>query len=81
MREAAGALALSRDVLILDSGADEGKDSGTLARELMAKQIPVFILGSGFPVTTMTTIAGGDSLVYVLSQPAPLYRIELKAKK
>ena len=81
MREAAGALALSRDVLILDSGADEGKDSGTLARELRAKQIPVFILGSGFPVTTMTTIAGGDSLVYVLSQPAPLYRIELKAKK
>jgi hypothetical protein len=80
-REAAGALMLSRDVVILDSGADDGRDSGTLARELRAKGRPLFVLGNGFPLTTMNAIAGDDSLALVLREPVPLYRVLTKEKK
>jgi len=80
-RDAAGALHLSRDVVILDSGADEGRDSGTLARELKDKGRPVFILGNGFPVTTVQAIAGDDSLGFVLREPVPLFRVVPGSKK
>jgi len=74
-RDAAGALILSRDVVILDSGADDGKDSGALARELRSQGRSVLILGNGFPLTIMRSIAGDDSLAFVFREPIPLYRV------
>lgn len=74
-RDAAGALMLSRDVVILDAEADEGKDSGSLAGELRSKGRPIFILGNGLPVATMRSITGQDSLEFVLRLPIPLYRV------
>ncbi|HCA82101.1 MAG TPA: hypothetical protein DEP53_20420, partial [Bacteroidetes bacterium] len=69
------ALILSRDVVILDSGADDGKDSGALARELRSQGRSVLILGNGFPLTIMRSIAGDDSLAFVFREPIPLYRV------
>lgn len=80
-RDAAGALVLSRDVVILDAGADEGKDSGELARELRLKERLIFILGNGFPLNTMRDIAGTDSLTLVLREPISLYRLITRENK
>lgn len=77
-RDAAGALVLTRDIVLLDAGADEGKDSGVLSKELAGQGRSIFVLGDVFPPGTVQRIVAEDSLVMKFSQPIPLYELVRK---
>ncbi len=72
-RDAAGALTLTRDVVILDTGADDGNDCGILSEELAGQSRRVFLLGDVFPPGAVQHIAGNDTLMMKFSRPIPLY--------
>lgn len=74
-RDAAGPLHLTRDVVILDAGADEGADAPRLTRELQSMGRRIFILGDFFPRSIMMNIAGDDSLATVSETPIRLLEV------
>jgi hypothetical protein len=64
-RDVAGPLQLTRDVVILDVGADEGADAVRLTEELRLQGRRIFVLTDVFPDTVLKEIAGDDSLAVV----------------
>ena len=64
-RDVAGPLQLTRDVVILDVGADEGVDAVRLTHELRLQDRRVFVLTDVFPDTVLKGIVGQDSLAVV----------------
>lgn len=67
-RDIAGPLQLTRDVVILDAGADEGADAARLTRELRLQNRRVFVMTDVFPEKVLEEIAGKDSLALVSNQ-------------
>jgi predicted phosphoribosyltransferase len=61
-------LQLTRDVVILDAGADEGADAARLTRELRLQNRRVFVMTDVFPEKVLEEIAGKDSLALVSNQ-------------
>jgi hypothetical protein len=64
-KDVAAPLQLTRDVVILDVGADEGADAVRLSHELRLQNRRLFILTDVFPDTVLEAIAGEDSLAVV----------------
>jgi hypothetical protein len=64
-RDVAGPLQLTRDVVILDVGADEGADAVRLTNELRLQDRRIFVLTDVFPDTVLKGITGKDSLAVV----------------
>jgi len=64
-RDVAGPLQLSRDVVILDTEADEGRDAPRLSQELRLQNRRIFVLTDVFPETVLKEIVGIDSLAVV----------------
>jgi hypothetical protein len=58
-KDAAGPLLLSRDIVVLDAQADDGKDAPVLIRELLAKNRKVFVLENGFPAEVLDRVLSG----------------------
>lgn len=79
-RDAAGALVMTRDAVILDVGADAGESAGRLARELDAKGRAVFVLAHGMPGETLRAIEGSDSLAVVSREPLPVFRLVQRSR-
>lgn len=77
-RDAAGAVMLTRDVVVLDVGADDGNDCGILASELEGRRRSLYVLGDVFPPGAVQRITGGDTLVLKFSRPVPLFELEKK---
>ena len=67
-RDIAGPLQLTRDVVILDAGADEGADAARVTHELQLQNRRVFVLTDVFPHKVLEAIAGKDSLSQVSNQ-------------
>jgi hypothetical protein len=74
-KSTAGPMQLSKDVVILDTWSDMGKDAPLLTRELLQQQRRIFVFGSGMPPATVQDIQGKDSLALVLTRPFPLYEL------
>jgi hypothetical protein len=74
-RDAAGALVLSRDVVVLDVGADEGQTAGQLAREMDLKGRSVYVVAHGLPAPILRGIAGPDSLALISREPFHVYEL------
>lgn len=74
-KDVAGALHLSRDVVILDAGADEGADAGRLTRELQGQNRRLFVLRDYFPIPILRDIIGPDSLADVRTEPLQISEI------
>jgi hypothetical protein len=62
-KDAAGALMLDRDVVILDTRADAGKDAPMLIDELLAQQRRVFVIHSNFPRDVLSRVLEGRVVV------------------
>jgi hypothetical protein len=57
-KDAAGPLLLDRDIVILDTHADEGKDAPALITELLERRRRVFVLRPGFPDVVLSRVFG-----------------------
>lgn len=79
LKDGAGPLMLTRDVVILDVWADEGADATRLARELSEQRRRLFVVGVGFPETILDRIAAGDSVAVVNPNPYTVYEVVKRA--
>jgi len=64
-KDAAGPLQLTRDVVILDTWADDGVDAVRLTHELEHQNRRIFVLTDYFPDLVLKGIVGKDSLAVV----------------
>ena len=74
-KDAAGPLLLTRDVVILDAGADEGADAVRLTKELQRQHRRIFILWYSVPAPYTRGIVGADSLALARGGPFPIYEV------
>jgi hypothetical protein len=76
-KDAAFPLLFSRDIVILDARADEGKDAPILIRELLERHRRVFVLESGFPGHVLSDVLAGWQRVRIERPGTQL--VELRA--
>ncbi len=74
-KDVAGPLMLTRDVVVLDAGADEGADAARLTLELQRQHRRIFILTGFFPRAIIKEIVGTDSLSVTLLDPIQINEV------
>jgi hypothetical protein len=74
-KDAAGPLILTKDIVILDTWADDGKDAPLLKNVLRRQHRKIFIDGDYFPKQIRDQIAGNDSLIVKKKYPSVLYEV------
>ena len=74
-KDAVAGLLLTRDVVILDVRADDGKDAPGLIRELLARQRRVFLLKDGLSAEILERLSAGLRTMPVQNSVLPLLEL------
>lgn len=77
-KDAAGPLLLDRDVVILDTHADEGQDAPMLIGELLRQGRRVFVIQTGFPPQVLERVFNGWDRTLMIRPGASL--VELRQR-